>query len=324
MTPRIEAALAAGAIALPAGRVLLLRPPASLDPDGVPPGAVAVTGSRPDHDALATAGLDVARAAEGAFDGAVVFAQRAKGVTLDLVARAVAAVPPGAPVIVDGAKADGIDSVLRLCRAAFDVGEAFAKAHGKCFAFPAAPAPDGWAARRGEADGFRTAPGTFSADGIDPGSALLARHLGGLGGRVCDLGAGWGFLGRAVLASGAVSALDCVEAEADALDCARMNLPDPRAAFHWADATTWAGGPCDVVVSNPPFHAGRRADPEIGRAFVRAAARLLTPRGRFLMVANRHLPYEAALTEAFAERVVLADEDGYKAIAASRPKRGRP
>ena len=302
----------------------LLRPPGDLDPDGAPPDAVAVTGFRPDHDALAASGLAVARDLEGAFDGAVVFAARAKALTLDLIARGAGAVPPGAPVIVDGAKADGIESVLRLCREAFDVGEPFSKAHGKCFAFPAAPAPEGWAAEAREVDGFVTRPGVFSADGADPGSALLAEHLGGLAGRVCDLGAGWGFLGRALLASDAVTALACVEAEADALDCARVNLPDPRATFHWADAAGWEGGPFDAVVSNPPFHAGRRADPSLGQGFVAAAARLLAPRGRFLMVANRHLPYEAALAGAFAERVVLADAGGYKVIEARRPARRRP
>lgn len=311
-------------MAWPSGRVALLRPPGDLALDDTLARAVAVTGFRPDHDALAAAGFAVARDLDGAFDGAVVFAARAKALTLDLIARAVAAVPEGASVIVDGAKADGIDSVVRLCREAFDVGEVFAKAHGKCFAFPAAPAPDGWLAAPRDIEGFATQPGVFSADGIDPGSALLARHLGGLAGRICDLGAGWGHLGRSVLASAAVTALACVEAEADALDCARANLPDPRVTFHWADAAIWNGGPFDAVVTNPPFHAGRRADPEVGRVFVRAAARLLGPRGRLLMVANRQLPYEASLEEVFAERLVIAEEGGYKVIAASRPHRRRP
>ncbi|MDT9081655.1 methyltransferase, partial [Escherichia coli] len=76
---------------------------------------------------------------------------------------------------------------------------------------------------------------------------------------------------------------------------------DPRARFTWADATQGRPGPFDAVVMNPPFHNGRAADPALGLAFIRAAAHALTPSGTLWMVANRHLPYEAALREAFRE-----------------------
>lgn len=335
MQARLSVALASGAVSLgdlPAtGRVLLLHPPSDLDLSGLPNGIVAVHGFRPEVDALEARGLDVVPQIEGRFEGrfeaAIVFASRARAVTLDLIARACASVPPGAPVLVDGAKGDGIDGTYRACRAAFDTSAAFSKAHGKVFALAAAPAPEGWLVEPREADGFITRAGVFSADGIDPGSALLASHLHDLEGSVCDLGAGWGFLALAILASPGVTRCDLVEAEADALACARLNVTDPRAAFHWADATIWpvpdAAGPYDLVVSNPPFHTSRRADPEVGRAFVRAAARLLGPRGRFRMVANRHLPYEATLGAAFSEVVVLEDRGGYKVIEARRPRRGR-
>jgi 16S rRNA (guanine1207-N2)-methyltransferase len=46
-----------------------------------------------------------------------------------------------------------------------------------------------------------------------------------------------------------------------------------------------------------------------------------------MMVANRHLPYEAALDAAFAEVVVREEARGYKVIEAARPRgaqRGTP
>ena len=326
MHRRLSLALAADAVTLPEGRILLLRPPPDLDLDDLPGTPVVVHGFKPDHDALAARGLPVTPGVEGHFDAAVVFVARARAQTLDLIAQAVAAVPPGAPVVVDGQKLDGADAIVKLCRKAFDLGEVFAKSHGKTFAFPAAPVPEGWAATPREADGFVTRPGVFSADGEDAGSALLAEHFGDLAGRVCDLGAGWGYLSRAVLARKEVVACALVEAEHAALDCARANVDDPRATFHWADATTWTGGPFDVVVSNPPFHTARKADPALGRAFIAAAARLLAPGGRFLMVANRHLPYEETLTACFGTVAVLEDRDGFKVIEARKPKRqrGRP
>jgi 16S rRNA (guanine1207-N2)-methyltransferase len=322
MASRLSTALAGALTSPDDGRFLWLRPPGDADLADLPRDRiVAVTGFRPDHDALHARGLTVAEAPQGDFAGAIVSLPRAKALAFDLIAQACATLSPGAPVIVDGAKSDGIESVLRACRAVFTVGEVVSKAHGKAFGFPAAPAPEGWAGRFATVDGFVTRPGVFSADGVDPGSAILTPHLGGLAGRVCDLGAGAGVLTRAVLTSEAVEAIDLVEAERVALDCARENVRDPRARFHWTDARRFQDGPYDVVVSNPPFHAGRRGDPDVGRAFVVAAARLLAPRGRLRMVANRHLPYEAALGEAFGSVVALEQRDGYKAIEATRPRR---
>lgn len=335
MPSRLALALDAGAIALPdAGRVLLLRPPGDLDLAELTASGLAtdrlcaVTGFRPDHDRLAARGVAVADAPEGSFDAAVVFLPRARALGRDLIARAVAAVPEGAPVIVDGAKTDGIDAMLRALRARVDLTSAFAKAHGKCAAFPAPAQLDDWRVRDGGFDGFVTAPGIFSADGVDPGSALLADALPPLSGRVADLGAGWGYLAHRVLvASPEVTTLDLVEAERAALDCARRNVTDGRAAFHWADATTWpeeaGAASCDVVIANPPFHPGRRPDPALGAGFVAAAARLLTPRGRLWMVANRHLPYEEPLDAAFAEVVERRGDNRYKLFEAARPKAAR-
>ncbi|SFJ06300.1 class I SAM-dependent methyltransferase [Jannaschia pohangensis] len=322
MNARLSLALAATAVTLPEGHILLLRPPADLVLEGLPlDRCVAVQGFRPDHDALAARGVAMPDAPEGPFAAVVVFAARAKALTLDLIAQACGAVAPGAPVIVDGSKGDGIDSVLKHCKASFDVEGVFAKAHGKVFSFTADTPPAAWLAASKTVDGFVTRPGVFSADGIDPGSALLARHLGDLSGKVCDLGAGWGFLAKAALAAGKVTECTLVEAERDALECARVNITDSRARFHWADATRFEGGPFDVVISNPPFHVARKADPDIGRAFLEAAARLLSPRGRFLMVANRHLPYEATLDEVFGQTVALTEQGGYKIIEAQKPRK---
>ncbi|WP_371157670.1 methyltransferase [Jannaschia sp. 2305UL9-9] len=327
MSPRLSLAVSNGAVSLPeTGQILLLRPSADVSLDGLPVDRLAVLhGFRPDFDALTARGLNVSTTADGPFSGAIVFAARAKALTHDLLARACAAIGPGGRIIVDGAKSDGIDSLLRGLRKVTDVGEVYSKAHGKCFAITAPdPVPDGWTATMGQVDGFATTAGVFSADGIDPGSALLAEHFDGVSGCVCDLGAGWGYLSARLMASKAATGVALVEAEAAALDCARRNVTDPRAQFHWADATTWTGGPFDVVVSNPPFHTARQADPALGKAFVSSAARLLTPRGRLLMVANRHLPYEATLRDAFGEITVRADTNGYKVIEATRPKRHKP
>jgi 16S rRNA (guanine1207-N2)-methyltransferase len=171
--------------------------------------------------------------------------------------------------------------------------------------------------------GFWTAPGLFSADAVDPASALLARSLpADIGRRVADLGAGWGYLAAHVLTRDTVEVVHLVEAEHMALECARRNVTDPRAVFHWADATHWAPPePLDSVVMNPPFHAGRAAEPSLGQAFIEAAATVLSPHGHLWMVCNRHLPYEATLGEHFSRVVEIGNDASFKLFHAHKPLR---
>lgn len=168
-------------------------------------------------------------------------------------------------------------------------------------------------------------PGVFAWDRIDPGSALLARHLpSDFVGVAADLGAGWGYLAGVLLARNpGVRALDLYEADARALALACGNLA-PFAerlplGFHWHDVTTGLPQRYDVIVTNPPFHAQDRADrPELGQRFIAVAAQALAPRGRLWLVANRHLPYEAALGAHFAAVRTVAQADGFKVIEAVR------
>ncbi|TXI06297.1 MAG: methyltransferase domain-containing protein [Pseudorhodobacter sp.] len=170
-----------------------------------------------------------------------------------------------------------------------------------------------------------TRAGMLSADGPDRGSALLAAALPDkLNGRVADLGAGWGSLARAILAREGVTSLDLIEADAEALACARDNITDPRAVFHWADATTFKPArPWDAVVMNPPFHTSRAADPDLGAAFIRAAHRGLLPTGTLWLVANRHLPYDRILTPLFRTVEEIGGDGVFRLIRAAGPIRAR-
>lgn len=311
-----------------AGTVLVLGPRADTDLAALPADRLrAVQGFRPDHDALAARGLAVTPQPEGAgHAAALVILPRSRAEGRAMVATAAARVAPGAPVWIDGAKTDGIDTMLRDVRARADVAGSLAKAHGRIFAFAggdAAPFADWQAQPLEPAEGFHTMPGVFSAEAVDRGSLLLAEALpADLKGRVADLGAGWGWLAAQVLARPGVKSVDLVEADHAALACARANVTDPRASFHWADATQFKPERImDVVVMNPPFHQGRAADPSLGAAFINAAARMLSPPGVLWMVANRHLPYEAALAAAFREVTELPGNGGFKLFRASHPQR---
>ncbi|MEM9551896.1 MAG: methyltransferase, partial [Pseudomonadota bacterium] len=121
-----------------------------------------------------------------------------------------------------------------------------------------------------------------------------------------------------------IETIHLVEADARALDCARINVPNPRAQMHWADARTWnVSDGVDAVITNPPFHTGRVADPDLGRAFIISAARLLRPKGALWLVANRHLPYEATLSDHFGQVQEISGTGSFKVLHAQRPSRPR-
>lgn len=318
--PRLELALDEGGLRLPdAGRIAVFGPRAGDDLSRLPKDrVVVVTGFAPDFDAFTAAGYECAAVAEGDFAAALVVLPRAKRLAQALVAKAVA-VSAGV-VIVDGTKTDGVDSILKAVRKRVSVAGPINKAHGKLFWFEGGAFSD-WAAGAPQVldGGWRTAPGVFSADGVDPASELMAGLLPGtLAGRVADLGAGWGYLSARVLERDGVKSIDLVEAERAALDCARLNVTDPRARFHWADATLWKPEALvDHVVTNPPFHQSRAADPGIGQGFIHAARAMLRPGGRLWLVANRHLPYEDTIRAAFGAVEDIGGDNRFKVLAAT-------
>lgn len=181
---------------------------------------------------------------------------------------------------------------------------------------------------------FISRPGVFAWDRIDQGSALLTAHLpADLAGHGADLGCGYGYLSRFALQTNpAITAFDCYEAEHRALSLARTNLSDfkvgglnPRAlSFHWHDVSLGlvclgvAQKSFDFIVSNPPFHVGRADQPDLGLRFIATASAALRPGGRFFMVANQHLAYEAALKQKFNQARTLVQDQGFKVFEAIR------
>lgn len=322
--PRLSLALQAPDALTPQGRIAVFRPLGGTDLSDLPQDRLhLIQGFRPDFDALAARGFDVAAEAQGAYAAAVVFLPRAKAEARAILAEACQRVGPGGPIWVDGAKHDGVDSVLKDLRQRLPVSPPIAKAHGKIFCFAADPAAlVDWQGREfAPAPGFVTVAGVFSADAVDRGSALLAAALPDhLPARVADLGAGWGWLAAQILTRKGVEELHLVEADHAALACARRNVTDPRARFHWADATRFdPEARLGAVVMNPPFHTTRAADPGLGAAFIRAAGAMLSLSGTLYMVANRHLPYEEALRAAFHEIEEIGGDGAFKVIRAAKP-----
>lgn len=282
---------------------------------------------KPEFDRLMQSGFRATTKAKGEFALVLVNATRSRSETLGNIARGWAMLASGGTMQVNADKTEGADSLLRQLRAALPVNASLSKAHGRLIGLKKTgePAPDWADALRltANAAGFLTAPGMFSAAAADKGSVLLQAAFGSsLKGRVADLGAGWGYLSaRALAQSAAISEIHLFEAESLALDASRLNVTDPRAQFHWADVAALTGndGPFDAVICNPPFHASRAAEPQIGIAFIKAAARILSGHGTAWFVTNQQLPYEATLNVAFHKVTRVGLESGFKLFRCERP-----
>ncbi|MEO7251070.1 MAG: methyltransferase [Arenimonas sp.] len=330
--------LANGAVALPKHpRVLFLRARAGAIFPATARQWTFEQSFRPFADDLQRAGLAVSATAtnEKDFQLLLLLPPRQREESRALLARALQSVAPGGVVLASMLNTEGARSLeADLERLA---GPTQSLSKNKCRAvWCHADRPridhalvSEWAqldAPRAIADGrFLSRPGLFAWDHIDPGSALLATCLPAeLRGRGADLGAGFGYLAAEVLARcpGVVS-LDLYEAEARALELARINmagLPERATscalAYHWHDVRTGLLAQYDFIVSNPPFHQGRADQPELGHAFIAAAAAALRPGASLWLVANRHLPYEAALAQGFSRVRSVRECDGFKIIEA--------
>ena len=300
------------------------------------PGMVCVQGFKPYVDALRRSGFEVEPEPPTGrrFPLVLVLPARQRELARALYAHASDLLAPGGVILACQANSEGAkSSEADLARLA---GPLQVRSKNKCRVFwtqPDAtvdtPLRDAWRAldtpREIEPDGFISRPGVFAWDRIDAASRMLAEHLpSDLTGAAADFGAGWGFLSMQLLERcPGVTTLDLFEADARALDLARINLarrqPGRTVAHHWEDVTCGVSGCYDVVVCNPPFHTQQAGDrPDIGRAFIDAAADVLKPGGRLWLVANRHLPYEATLDALFHPERIVAQQHGFKIIEATK------
>ena len=239
----------------------------------------------------------------------------------------------GGHIHLYGASAEGIRSAARHFPAgAADPRTALIKA--RCRVLTAArtaapPRPDGLASWTHEVpvdwgSGGRAwtfYPGVFAYGRLDPATALLIAALPDVpdGSRVLDFGAGTGPIAAAVMErTGTRTEVHLLEPDAISLAAAAINVARAtRIAGHGLAAVAAHGrstvaGPYDLIVSNPPIHAGTAQSLRTVEDLVRGAPAALAKGGSLLLVAQRRLPVPRLLAHAFRDVRTAADQGQFR------------
>ncbi|MEO5511872.1 MAG: methyltransferase [Longimicrobiales bacterium] len=168
-----------------------------------------------------------------------------------------------------------------------------------------------------------TRPGVFSWDHLDEATGILADMMRiEAGESVLDLGCGAGTLGVVAAFLSGNGRVVLVDADVEAVRCAQRTTA--AAGLENTTALVSDVGAAvldqrfDVVITNPPFHAGKTTELSLPMRFIHDAWRVLSPGGRAYLVANRTLPYETAIRRKFGNMSVVHDGARFKVISATK------
>ena len=273
-----------------------------------------------------------------AADVAAVLLPKGKIVALQCIWDAYQALKPGGRFYIAGANAEGAKSAFRYAEDLF--GTVAVRGYRKgcrvgVAAKPATPLPattrfqepwldHGYDFRFDVDIGDSTLkvcsrPGVFSWDRLDVGTQTLlsAMEIDPLD-HLLDLGCGNGIVGAAAAMMAPQGEVLMVDADINAVVSARRTLAAngiTAAAAELSDcAAVVQDRTFDVVVTNPPFHQGKGTQYDIAHQFIRDAARLLRPQGRFYLVANRFIPYEDVIRHWLGQVDTIFEDRRFKVL----------
>jgi 16S rRNA (guanine1207-N2)-methyltransferase len=284
------------------------------------------------------AALSQLPALAGQLDRVVILAPQSRALARRWLAEAHGLLRPGGALTIAGANRGGvrplIDDAADLFGAATTVGLGQGCRVAEAIRRADPPQQPAWAGAAGIAPGtwstllaqlpsgpheLVSLPGIFSYDRLDAGTAFLLAHLElPRGGRTLDIGCGYGPIGVAAALAGA-SHVDMLDVNLLAVAAAGRNIEryGLRAAALAGDGlAALAGQTYDLLVSNPPFHAGRQIDTAMAESFIAQGRAMIAPGGRMVLVANRFLAYDRTLARHFGRVERIADSPAYHLLAA--------
>jgi 16S rRNA (guanine1207-N2)-methyltransferase len=169
---------------------------------------------------------------------------------------------------------------------------------------------------------------TFARGKLDEGTRLLLEAMEVHTTDVAlDIGCGAGYIGMHIARIAGKGHVTMVDASLVAVDAARGMIEQSGVTNVQVLASDGAQAVkaqrFDLVVTNPPFHLGGIQTTAIGERFIREAAQVLRPRGRFYLVANRFLKYEPTMQTCFHSVEEVGGNTRYKVLRATNPRMNR-
>ena len=164
-------------------------------------------------------------------------------------------------------------------------------------------------------------PTAFTEGKLDEGTRLLLEALEVHATDIAlDIGCGAGYIGMHIARLASKGHVTMVDTSLAAVDAARHMVEQngmTNAQVLASDGTQAVKAQrFDLVVTNPPFHLGGIHTTGIAERFIREAAQVLRPRGRFYLVANRFLKYEPTLRACFHSIEEVGGNTRYKVLLA--------
>lgn len=240
-------------------------------------------------------------------------------------------------IIITGPKELGAESMHRWVKQHFTIIAKYAKRHHISFIIKNSPIPpfkaeQFYSSALTVATDYKTQPGMFSHGKVDIGSQILSdvikQHSTLIFSKtisnIADFGAGWGYLALTTAKlTNNIKNIALYEADYNALAAAEETIKTQKLNigfnFQWLDLVQEeVNENYDLIISNPPFHEGRHADATLGQAFIQKAAKHIKPKGKLLIVANQHLPYEKILQQNYTSFTCLAIRRGFKILYATK------
>jgi 16S rRNA (guanine1207-N2)-methyltransferase len=172
---------------------------------------------------------------------------------------------------------------------------------------------------RGHRLRFRTLQNSFSHDRVDAGTMLLIQSTTiPHGGKVLDLGCGYGVVGIMASRMGA-SHVDLIDSDLYSIYAARENIIINKAlnaeAFPGDLFNSVSDRRYNVILSNPPFHTGKTTDFSMVSTMIVQARQILEPGGRLIIVSNQFLGYSDLLAASFEKVTYLCTTSNYVVLS---------
>jgi len=164
-------------------------------------------------------------------------------------------------------------------------------------------------------------PGVFAHGRLDKGTERILEVLPkvDMHGDILDFACGTGVIGACIAAHHADTKVTLLDNNALALKASRETLEANglHGTVLASDGLAGVDDSYDVIVSNPPIHAGIKTDNHLGMGLLEQVREHIRPGGKLILVANVHLPYEKWLKKRFKRLSKLAADDDFKVIMAT-------